>query len=60
MQFTEFGVEGVVPLDLLPTEVRNKYEAKPNERSKRAKKDETKGAGLRSDDNQVTSCYYHL
>ena len=53
MQFTEFGIEGVVPLELLPPEVRSKYQAKPNEKSKRAKKDETKGSVPPSEDNQV-------
>lgn len=51
-KFTEYGVEGVVPLDLLPPEVRSKYEAKSGDRSKRAKKDDTKGAAPPSDDNQ--------
>ena len=53
MQFTEFGIEGAVPLELLPPEVRSKYQAKPNEKSKRAKKDETKGSAPPSEDNQV-------
>ncbi|KAJ8421693.1 hypothetical protein Cgig2_008815 [Carnegiea gigantea] len=51
-QFTKFGIEGVVPLELLPPEVRSKYEAKPNEKSKRAKNDETKGSAPPSEDNQ--------
>ncbi|KAK1372489.1 hypothetical protein POM88_028682 [Heracleum sosnowskyi] len=32
-------LDGVVPLDLLPSEVRSKYQAKPSDRSKRAKKE---------------------
>ncbi|KAL8162680.1 hypothetical protein V2J09_014169, partial [Rumex salicifolius] len=51
-RFTEYGVEGVVPLELLPHEVRSKYEAKSGDRSKRAKKDETKDTAPPSDDNQ--------
>ncbi|KAJ8431158.1 hypothetical protein Cgig2_019810 [Carnegiea gigantea] len=54
-RFTEFGIEGVVPLELLPPEVRSKYQAKPNEKSKRAKKDETKGSVPPSEDNQSTT-----
>lgn len=53
-RFTEFGIEGVVPPELLPPEVRSKYQAKPNEKSKRAKKDETKGSVPQSEDNQST------
>ncbi|KAJ4911824.1 THO complex subunit 1 [Raphanus sativus] len=45
-RFTDLGIEGVVPLELLPPEVRSKYQAKPNEKAKRAKKDETKGGSL--------------
>lgn len=52
-QFTEFGIEGVVPLELLPPELRSKYQAKPNDKSKRAKKDDTKGSVPPSEDNQV-------
>lgn len=54
-RFTEFGIEGVVPLELLPPEVRSKYQAKPNEKSKRTKKDETKGFAPPSEDNQSTT-----
>lgn len=54
-RFTEFGIEGVVPLELLPPEVKSKYQAKPNEKSKRAKKDETKGSAPPSEDNQSTT-----
>lgn len=53
VQFTEYGIEGVVPLELLPSDVRSKYQAKPSERSKRAKKDETKGAAQQAEENQV-------
>ncbi|KAJ7949389.1 THO complex subunit 1 [Quillaja saponaria] len=53
-RFTDHGIEGVVPLELLPPDVRSKYQAKPNERSKRAKKEETKGAAHQAEDNQIT------
>lgn len=53
LQFTDHGIEGVVPLDLLPPDVRAKYQAKPNERSKRAKKEELKSATAQAEENQV-------
>ncbi|KAG6383394.1 hypothetical protein SASPL_156855 [Salvia splendens] len=52
-RFTEHGIEGVVPLELLPLEVRSKYQAKPGDRTKRAKKDETKGSTQQVEDTQV-------
>ena len=52
-QFTEFGIEGVVPLELLPAEVRYKYQTKLTDKSKRAKKDDIKGSLPPSEDNQV-------
>ncbi|KAF8052065.1 hypothetical protein N665_1615s0009 [Sinapis alba] len=45
-RFTDLGIEGVVPVELLPPEVRSKYQAKPNEKAKRAKKEETKSGSL--------------
>lgn len=54
MQFTEYGIEGVVPLDLLPSDVRSKYQAKPSDRSKRAKKEETKSTANQAEENQVS------
>ncbi|XP_010266403.1 PREDICTED: THO complex subunit 1-like [Nelumbo nucifera] len=55
-RFTEYGIEGVVPPELLPPEVRSKYHTKPNERSKRAKKEEEmKGAAQQVEDNQITT-----
>lgn len=53
MQFTEYGIEGVVPTELLPPDVRSKYQAKPSGSSKRAKKEETKTAENQPDENQV-------
>ncbi|XP_024030380.1 THO complex subunit 1 [Morus notabilis] len=43
-RFTDHGIEGVVPLELLRPDIRSKYQAKSNERSKRAKKEEAKDA----------------
>ncbi|XP_071697560.1 THO complex subunit 1-like isoform X2 [Rutidosis leptorrhynchoides] len=54
-RFTEHGVEGVVPLELMPPDVRSKYQAKPSDKSKRAKKEETKTAGNQSEENQVAT-----
>ncbi|KDP40562.1 hypothetical protein JCGZ_24561 [Jatropha curcas] len=54
-RFTDHGIEGVVPLELLPPDVRSKYQAKPNDRSKRAKKEEVKGASNQAEDNQITT-----
>lgn len=42
-----------MPLELLTPEERSKYQAKPNDKSKRAKKEETKGATHQVEDNQV-------
>lgn len=53
LQFTDHGIEGVVPLELLPPDVRSKYQAKPNDRSKRSKKEETKGSAHQVEENQV-------
>lgn len=52
MQFTEHGIEGVVPVELLPPEVRSKYQGKPSDRSKRAK-EETKTSVQQAEENQV-------
>lgn len=52
IQFTEHGIEGVVPFELLPPDVRSKYQAKPSERSKRAKKEDTKSTA-QPEENQV-------
>ncbi|KAI3419303.1 uncharacterized protein J3R85_013304 [Psidium guajava] len=54
-RFTDHGIEGVVPLELLPHDVRSKYQAKPNERSKRAKKEETKITPQQAEENQIAT-----
>lgn len=54
MQFTDHGIEGVVPPELLPPEIRSKFHAKPTDKNKRAKKeDDAKGASVQPEDNQV-------
>ncbi|XP_073142567.1 THO complex subunit 1 [Henckelia pumila] len=52
-RFTEHGVEGVVPLELLTPEVRSKYQAKPGDRSKRAKKEEAKNSLQQTECTQI-------
>ncbi|MCD7465530.1 suppressor of the transcriptional defect of hpr1 by overexpression [Datura stramonium] len=54
-RFTEHGIEGVVPLELLPTEVRARYQAKPSERTKRTKKEETKNSAQQAEENQIAT-----
>lgn len=54
LQFTEYGIEGVVPLELLPPDVRSKYQAKPNDRSKRNKKEDAKNNTNQVEENQVS------
>ncbi|XP_022746368.1 THO complex subunit 1 isoform X1 [Durio zibethinus] len=54
-RFTEHGIEGVVPLELLPPEVRSKFQGKPSDRSKRAKKEETKGALHQVEESQIAT-----
>ncbi|XP_072957590.1 THO complex subunit 1 isoform X3 [Typha angustifolia] len=52
-RFTDHGIEGVVPPELLPADVRSKFHVKPNEKTKRAKKEETKVANKLHEGNQV-------
>ncbi|OAY53350.1 THO complex subunit 1 [Manihot esculenta] len=54
-RFTDHGIEGVVPLELLPPDVRSKYQAKPNDRSKRAKKEDAKGTSNLAEENQIAT-----
>ncbi|OVA19210.1 THO complex [Macleaya cordata] len=54
-RFNELGIEGVVPPELLPPDVRSKYHTKPSDRSKRAKKEEAKDATPQPEDNQTTT-----
>lgn len=43
-----------MPLELLPSEVRSKYQAKPADKSKRAKKEEMKTSVQQAEENQVS------
>ncbi|XP_021299962.1 THO complex subunit 1 [Herrania umbratica] len=54
-KFTEHGIEGVVPLELLPPEVRSKFQGKPSDRSKRAKKEETKTSSHQVEESQIAT-----
>lgn len=55
-RFIDHGIEGVVPPELLPPDIRLKFHARPSDRSKRVKKeDEAKGATLNTDDNQIVN-----
>lgn len=54
-RFTDHGIEGVVPLELLPPHVRTKYEGKANDRSKRAKKEDSKVAPSQAEENQIAA-----
>ncbi|XP_072987454.1 THO complex subunit 1 isoform X3 [Typha latifolia] len=54
-RFTDHGIEGVVPPELLPADVRSKFHVKPNEKTKRAKKEETKVANKLHEGNQVAA-----
>ncbi|URD88876.1 THO complex subunit 1 transcription elongation factor [Musa troglodytarum] len=54
-RFTDHGIEGVVPPELLPPEVRSKFHTKPGDKAKRAKKEEAKGAATQPEDSQVAS-----
>ncbi|KAK1436202.1 hypothetical protein QVD17_01980 [Tagetes erecta] len=49
------GIEGVVPLEIMPPEVRSKYQTKPSDRSKRPKKEETKSTANQAEENQIAT-----
>ncbi|KAL5217538.1 hypothetical protein ABZP36_018222 [Zizania latifolia] len=54
-RFCDYGIEGVVPPELLPSEVRAKFYAKPAEKAKRPKKEEAKGTSAQPKEQQVAS-----
>ncbi|KAB2085733.1 THO complex subunit 1 [Gossypium arboreum] len=54
-KFTEHGIEGVVPLELLPPEVRSKFQGKPSDRSKRAKKEEMRSTSHQVEESQIAT-----
>ncbi|KAJ4777437.1 THO complex subunit 1 [Rhynchospora pubera] len=49
------GIEGVVPPELLPSDVRTKLHARNSEKNKRAKKEETKGPTTQPEEPQVAT-----
>lgn len=52
-KFSEYGIEGVVPPELLPPEVRSRFHSKSSEKNKRAKKeDESKNPPAQPEENQ--------
>uniref|UniRef100_A0A1D1XVT7 THO complex subunit 1 n=1 Tax=Anthurium amnicola TaxID=1678845 RepID=A0A1D1XVT7_9ARAE len=53
-RYTDYGIEGVVPPELLPAELRSKFHSKASERSKRARKDEeTRASITRQEEGQI-------
>lgn len=42
LQFSDYGIEGVVPSELLPPEVNAKFSSKPAEKVKRTRKEDSK------------------
>ncbi|XP_020248097.1 THO complex subunit 1 isoform X2 [Asparagus officinalis] len=55
-RFTDHGIEGVVPPELLPPEIRSKFHAKPTEKNKRVKReDDSKGVAAQPEENQVAT-----
>lgn len=52
-QFCDYGIEGVVPPELLPPDVRSKFSSKPAEKAKRPKREETKGTSAQAKEQQV-------
>ncbi|KAH9323394.1 hypothetical protein KI387_018033, partial [Taxus chinensis] len=54
-RYTEHGIEGVIPPELLSPEVRVKYHGKTTEKSKRGvkKEEETKGTFTQNEENQA-------
>ncbi|XP_078161055.1 nuclear matrix protein-like protein [Carex rostrata] len=49
------GIEGVVPPELLPSDVRAKLHARTTEKNKRAKREETKGPTIQPEEAQVAT-----
>jgi THO complex subunit 1 len=52
-QFCDYGIEGVVPPELLPADVRAKFNSKPGEKAKRPKREDTKGTSSHPKEPQV-------
>ncbi|GJN30047.1 hypothetical protein PR202_gb18321 [Eleusine coracana subsp. coracana] len=54
-RFSDYGIEGVVPSELLPPEVNAKFSSKPAEKAKRPKRDDSKGASSQAKEQQVAA-----
>uniref|UniRef100_A0ACD5TTH8 Uncharacterized protein n=1 Tax=Avena sativa TaxID=4498 RepID=A0ACD5TTH8_AVESA len=54
-RFCEYGIEGVVPPELLPPDVRAKFNSKPGEKVKRPKREDTKGTSSHPKEPQAAA-----
>uniref|UniRef100_A0ACD5WI89 Uncharacterized protein n=1 Tax=Avena sativa TaxID=4498 RepID=A0ACD5WI89_AVESA len=54
-RFCEYGIEGVVPPELLPPDVRAKFNSKPGEKAKRPKREDTKGTSSHPKEPQAAA-----
>ncbi|CAM0871010.1 unnamed protein product [Alopecurus aequalis] len=55
-RFCDYGIEGVVPPELLPPDVRAKFNSKPGEKAKRPKREDTRGGtSAHPKESQVTA-----
>ncbi|TKV98680.1 hypothetical protein SEVIR_9G575400v4 [Setaria viridis] len=54
-RFSDYGIEGVVPSELLPPEVNAKFSSKPAEKVKRVKREDSKGASAQPKEQQVAA-----
>ncbi|KAF0932849.1 hypothetical protein E2562_012173 [Oryza meyeriana var. granulata] len=54
-RFCDYGIEGVIPQELLPPEVRSKFYSKPGDKAKRPKREDTKGTSAQPKEQQVAS-----
>uniref|UniRef100_A0A0E0NNM3 THO complex subunit 1 n=1 Tax=Oryza rufipogon TaxID=4529 RepID=A0A0E0NNM3_ORYRU len=54
-RFCDYGIEGVVPQELLPPEVRSKFYSKPGDKAKRPKREDPKGTSAQPKEQQVVS-----
>ncbi|KAK3150240.1 hypothetical protein QOZ80_3AG0230680 [Eleusine coracana subsp. coracana] len=54
-RFSDYGIEGVVPSELLPPEVNAKFSSKPAEKAKRPKREDSKGASSQAKEQQVAA-----
>lgn len=68
LQYSDLGIgiEGVVPPELLPSDVRAKLHARTTEKNKRAKREENKGPTIQTEEPQVHEhdfffcCMYYI